>query len=239
MPCHPRVANLWLTVSRLLLAVVIARKIGLMVAFFAFEGQESWLLAVLVIGVALMAHVAFRPFEAPLTDMTETFSLVANMILLVSVPVYRILQSDHADTRRAGRVVSVMEMLAVVLIIAVCVVGGYAQLHIFRVVADPSDGDDPGKAKDDADLGEMEMREDESRISYKQRMLQRRLEQTEAEVEVLKKGVESYRAYQEHELREVRSSPGFTARVARVPMVCGAGAARGGAGDGRRVRRCV
>ena len=42
-----------------------------------------------------------------------------------------------------------MEMLAVVLIIAVCVVGGYAQLHIFRVVADPSDGDGPGKAKDD------------------------------------------------------------------------------------------
>ena len=188
-----------------LLAVVLARKIGLMVAFFAFEGQESWLLAVLVIGVALMAHVAFRPFEAPLTDMTETFSLVANMILLVSVPVYRILQSDHADTRRAGRVVSVMEMLAVALIIAVCVVGGYAQLHIFRVVADPSDGDDPGKAKDDADLGKMEMREDESRISYKQRMLQRRLEQTEAEVEVLKKGVESYRTYQEHELREVRA----------------------------------
>ena len=194
--------------SRLLLAVVLARKIGLMVAFFAFEGQESWLLAVLVIGVALMAHVAFRPFEAPLTDMTETFSLVANMILLVSVPVYRILQSDHADTRRAGRVVSVMEMLAVALIIAVCVVGGYAQLHIFRVVADPSDGDGPaGEPKDDADLGDMEMREDESRISYKQRMLQRRLEQTEAEVEVLKKGVESYRAYQEHELREVRAPP--------------------------------
>ena len=200
--------------SRLLLAVVLARKIGLMVAFFAFEGQESWLLAVLVIGVALMAHVAFRPFEAPLTDMTETFSLVANMILLVSVPVYRILQSDHADTRRAGRVVSVMEMLAVVLIIAVCVVGGYAQLHIFRVVADPSDGDDPGKAKDDADLGEMEMREDESRISYKQRMLQRRLEQKQAEAAVLRQGVESYRAYQEHELREVRSAlPGLVARA--------------------------
>ena len=212
-PCHPRVGNLWLTVG-CLRAVVLARKIGLMVAFFAFEGQESWLLAVLVIGVALMAHVAFRPFEAPLTDMTETFSLVANMILLVSVPVYRILQSDHADTRRAGRVVSVMEMLAVALIIAVCVVGGYAQLHIFRVVADPSDGDDPGKAKDDADLGEMEMREDESRISYKQRMLQRRLEQKQAEAAVLRQGVESYRAYQEHELREVRSAlPGLVARA--------------------------
>ena len=29
-----------------LAAVIIARKIGLMVAFFAFEGQESWLLAI-------------------------------------------------------------------------------------------------------------------------------------------------------------------------------------------------
>eukprot|EP01045_Picozoa_sp_COSAG04_P012789 COSAG04_NODE_875_length_9692_cov_6.365266_7_plen_145_part_00 len=104
-------------------------------------------------------------------------------------------------------VVSAMEMLAVALIIAVCVVGGYAQLHIFRVVADPSDGDGPGEPKDDADLGEMEMREDESRISYKQRMLQRRLDQKQAEAAVLRQGVESYRAYQEHELREVRSAP--------------------------------
>ena len=89
-------------------AVIIARKIGLMVAFFAFEGQESWLLAILVIVIALMAHVAVRPFEAPLTDMTETFSLVANLILLVSVPVYAVLQ-DSADTGRAVRIVWFLE----------------------------------------------------------------------------------------------------------------------------------
>jgi len=113
-------------------SVIIARKIGLMVAFFAFEGQESWLLAILVVAIALVAHAAFRPFEAPLTDVAEMFSLVANLMLLVSVPVYVILQ-DSADTERAVRIVWFLEGLAVSLILAVCIVAGYAQLHIFRV----------------------------------------------------------------------------------------------------------
>ena len=155
----------------------------------------------LVIGVALMAHVAVRPFEAPLTDMTETFSLVANLVLLVSVPVYAVLQ-DSADTERAVRIVWFLEGVAVSLILAVCIVAGYAQLHIFRVVAhdDQPDGD----SKDAADLGDLEMRDDESRAGYKQRMLQQRLEQARAEVELLEQSVASYRTYQQHELDEVR-----------------------------------
>ena len=182
-------------------AVIIARKIGLMVAFFAFEGQESWLLAILVIIIALMAHVAFRPFEAALTDVAEMFSLVANLMLLVSVPVYVILQ-DSADTERAVRIVWFLEGLAVSLILAVCIVAGYAQLHIFRVVAhdDQLDGD----SKDAADVGDLEMKDDESRAGYKQRMLNKRLEEARAEVTLLEQSVASYRTYQEHELDEVR-----------------------------------
>ena len=93
-------------------------------------------------------------------------------------------------------------------------------------------------------MGDMEMREGESRISYKQRMLQRRLEQTEAEAEVLRQGVASYRAYQEHELREVRVTHylGLLApSAASIHLfvdddVCiRIGEARGRAGDGRRV----
>ena len=180
--------------------MIIARKIGLMVAFFAFEGQESWLLAILVIVIALMAHVAFRPFEAALTDVAEMFSLVANLLLLVSVPVYAALQ-DSADTGRAVRIVWFLEGVAVSLILAVCIVAGYAQLHIFRVVAhDQADGD----SKDAADLGDLEMKDDESRAGYKQRMLNKRLEQMRAEVTLLEQSVASYRTYQEHELDEVR-----------------------------------
>ena len=181
--------------------VIIARKIGLMVAFFAFEGQESWLLAILVIVIALMAHVAFRPFEAPLTDMTEMFSLVANLVLLVSVPVYAVLQ-DSADTERAVRIVWFLEGLAVSLILAVCIVAGYAQLHIFRVVAHDDQADD-GDSNDAAELGGLEMKDDESRAGYKQRMLNKRLEQARAEVTLLERSVASYRTYQEHELDEV------------------------------------
>ena len=173
-----------------------------MVAFFAFEGQESWLLAILVIGIALVAHAAFRPFEAPLTDMTEMFSLVANLMLLVSVPVYAILQ-DSADTERAVRVVWFLEGLAVALILGVCTVGGYAQLHIFRVVAHEDDQAD-GDSRDATDLGDLEMKGNESRAGYKQRMLNKRLEQARAEVELLEQSVASYRTYQRHELEEVR-----------------------------------
>jgi len=194
-------AQLLLTVL-LLATVIIARKIGLMVAFFVFEGQESWLLAILVIGVALVAHAAFRPFEAPLTDMTEMFSLMANLILLVSVPVYRVLQDDSADPGRARRVVLFLEGIALVLIIGVCAVGGYAQLHIFHFVKDEDQSD--SDLKDAADLGDLEMRDDESRAGYKQRMLQQRLEQTRAEVKLLEQSLASYRTYQQHELQEVR-----------------------------------
>ena len=66
-----------------------------------------------------MAHVAFRPFEAALTDVAEMFSLVANLLLLVSLPVYAVLQ-DSADTARAVRIVWFLEGLAVALILAVC-----------------------------------------------------------------------------------------------------------------------
>jgi len=184
-------------------SVILARKIGLMASFYLLEGQESWLMAIFVVGVALVAHATFRPFEAPLTDVTEMFSLVANMILLVSVPVYRIVK-DESGSGRAGRVVFLMERLAVLLIVAVCLVGGYAQLHIFRTVADPSvDRNDEGDVRD-IDFGDQEMRDSESRSSYKQRMLQRRLEQTEAEAKVLRQGIESYQSYKAKELREAK-----------------------------------
>ena len=157
--------------------------------------------SIFVIVIALMAHVAFRPFEAALTDVAEMFSLVANLLLLVSVPVYAVLQ-DSADTERAVRVVWFLEGLAVSLILAVCIVAGYAQLHIFRVVAhdDQADGD----SKDATDLGDLEMKGNESRAGYKQRMLNKRLEQARAEVELLEQSVASYRTYQQHELKEVR-----------------------------------
>ena len=44
---------------------------------------------------------------------------------------------------------------------------------------------------------------------------------------VLKKGVDSYRAYQEHELREVRAPPLALLRANVLMEVSGAGAARG------------
>ena len=114
-------------------SVILARKIALMVAFFLFEGQESWLLATAIVGIALLAHTAARPFEAPLTDVTELFSLVANLVLLVSVPVYSVLQADNTAPGRVGGVTRFLEWLALLLIVAVCAVS-MCKFYIFLCV---------------------------------------------------------------------------------------------------------
>ena len=80
------------------------------------------LLATAIVGIALLAHAAARPFEAPLTDVTELFSLVANLVLLVSVPVYSVLQADNTAPGRVGGVTRFLEWLALLLIVAVCAV---------------------------------------------------------------------------------------------------------------------
>ena len=206
-------------------SVILARKIALMVAFFLFEGQESWLLATAIVGIALLAHAAARPFEAPLTDVTELFSLVANLVLLVSVPVYSVLQADNTAPGRVGGVTRFLEWLALLLIVAVCAVSMCkcsnarltcaaslltprhidtdAQLHIFKVVA-ADDDDAKGDPDGAADLGGRSERVDESHSSYKQRMLRQRIEQIQAEEKVAQQQLASYRAYQQRELEEVR-----------------------------------
>ena len=218
-------------------SVILARKIALMVAFFLFEGQESWLLATAIVGIALLAHAAARPFEAPLTDVTELFSLVANLVLLVSVPVYSVLQADSTAPGRVGGVTRFLEWLALLLIVAVCAVSMCkcsnarltcaaslltpprhidtdAQLHIFKVVA-ADDDDAKGDPDDGADLGGRSERVDESHSSYKQRMLRQRIEQILAEAEVAKQQLASYRAYQQRELDEVRQA---TAELNRLQL---------------------
>ena len=217
-------------------SVILARKIALMVAFFLFEGQESWLLATAIVGIALLAHTAARPFEAPLTDVTELFSLVANLVLLASVPVYSVLQADNTAPGRVGGVTRFLEWLALLLIVAVCAVSMCkcsnarltcaaslltprhidtdAQLHIFKVVA-ADDDDAKGDPDDAADLGGRSERVDESHSSYKQRMLRQRIEQILAEAEVAKQQLASYRAYQQRELDEVRQA---TAELNRLQL---------------------
>ena len=93
-----------------------------MISFFLFEGQESWLLATAIVGIALMLHSAARPFEAPLTDVTELFSLVANLVLLASVPVYAALSANDTAPGRVHGVTRFLEWLALLLIVAVCAV---------------------------------------------------------------------------------------------------------------------
>ena len=116
--------------------MILARKIGLMIAFFLFGGQESWLLATAIVGIALMLHSAARPFEAPLTDVTELFSLVANLVLLASVPVYSVLHSDNAAPGRVGGVTRFLEWLALLLIVAVCAVSMCKCTRAIRFVHD-------------------------------------------------------------------------------------------------------
>jgi hypothetical protein len=52
-------------------AVIVLRKITMMVAFFLFEGEKAWLLGTAVVGVSMVVHVAAQPHEDRLTDMAR------------------------------------------------------------------------------------------------------------------------------------------------------------------------
>ena len=58
-------------------AIIIARKIAMMVAFLLFEDEKAWLLGTAVILVAVVAHSAAAPYEDSDTDLLEFLTCTA------------------------------------------------------------------------------------------------------------------------------------------------------------------
>jgi hypothetical protein len=71
--------------------LIVLRKVLLMATFLLFQPVPAVLLATFLTIISLSIHIAARPFEDVGTDWTEMLSLCAQLITLVSGPVYLIL----------------------------------------------------------------------------------------------------------------------------------------------------
>ena len=168
-------------------SAVIARSVGLLLAFFVFEGQDSWLAATAVVGVALLAHTAVRPYEDDMTDVVEMLCLVVLLYMLVSVPVFVELgETEGLDAPPAGsKAQAFIELGAIALLVSVCVTVAYAQLRLFRSVM----GEDR----------EQWWAREEDKEPYEKRMLQDRVERFKQQAERAEARLTSYLALLEKE----------------------------------------
>jgi hypothetical protein len=117
-------------------AIIIARKLGLMVAFFLFFDEEAWLMGTAVVTVALVSHVAASPYEDTATDVAEFATLVAQLLLLVAAPVFKVINDpeDPARAAQAATLMKVLEMSSLVVILSACCYALYAELRVIRHV---------------------------------------------------------------------------------------------------------
>jgi hypothetical protein len=115
--------------------VIVARKLGLMLSFYLFSDSQAWLCGITVLVVALTIHAAARPYEDPTVDWSEFLTLVANLLILVSGPVFTVLHNTGAEFRQTLEVVGAVVMTAAVVMAAV------AQRHVWVTVRQ-KDGED-------------------------------------------------------------------------------------------------
>jgi hypothetical protein len=117
--------------------VVVARKLGLMLSFYLFSDSQAWLCGTTVLVVALTVHAAARPYEDPTVDWSDFLTLVANLLILVSGPVFTVLH----DTDSGAMFRQTLEFVGAVVMTAAVVMAGVAQRHVWVAVRQ-KDGDD-------------------------------------------------------------------------------------------------
>jgi hypothetical protein len=117
--------------------VIVARKLGLMLSFYLFSDSQAWLCGITVLVVALTIHAAARPYEDPTVDWSDFLTLVANLLILVSGPVFTVLH----DTDSGAMFRQTLEFVGAVVMTAAVVMAGVAQRHVWVAVRQ-KDGDD-------------------------------------------------------------------------------------------------
>jgi hypothetical protein len=171
-------------------AVIIARKLGLMVAFFLFNDEEAWLMGTAVVGVALIMHVGARPYEDQWTDYSEFTTLLAQMLLFVAAPVFKVMNDpeDPESTIKAAKLLWVLEALAILSIGITCIIGMYAEYHVYHMVKGSGGCCSPEFSDED----------------YKERMIYDRIIETRAKCRQLILRLDGLRGHHEKELQAAK-----------------------------------
>ena len=98
-----------------------------------FSGVRAWLLGTAVLITSLVVHTAARPYEDEETDWVEFLTLIANLLVLVSGPVFTVLRdSDQHGSAETFRTVLV-NVAALVMVLAI-VATAWAQHHVWKLV---------------------------------------------------------------------------------------------------------
>jgi hypothetical protein len=113
--------------------IIVARKLGLMVSFFLFSETHAWLMGTTVLITALVAHTAARPYEDAATDWGEFLTLIANLLVLVSGPVFMVItESDELSSAAGFR--DLLEIMASLVMAGALAATAYAQYTVWHAV---------------------------------------------------------------------------------------------------------
>ena len=150
--------------------VIIARKLGLMVAFYLGSQQQAWLMGTTVLIIALVVHAAARPYEDHVTDWSEFLTLAANLLILVTGAVFTVLSEREQLNDSTLRFRTMVQVITGVIMLAAAATTVVAQRHVWIAVRQ-RDGPD-----------------------YKERMVSTRLEEAQAEAAELQEYLKTLRA---------------------------------------------
>jgi hypothetical protein len=142
--------------------VIVARKLGLMTAFLLNTFEFAWLLGSAVLIIAVVLQGATRPYEDKFTDWAEFLTLVANLLILQTGPLFKLLAAGDAEiTDSTGTMRTSVEATAVALMFGAVAYTAAAERHVWYAT--------------------------KSSVDYKEEMVEMRLEEARANLEFLKR----------------------------------------------------
>eukprot|EP01043_Picozoa_sp_COSAG02_P035509 COSAG02_NODE_2548_length_8557_cov_17.177229_2_plen_1173_part_00 len=104
--------------------LLLVRKIAIMASglFNTSAPARGWFLGTMIVIFSLAAHAYARPFKVDIVDATEFVSLLSTLIIFQSGMVW------NSGMDESGLVSAVLEYVAMLLVLLVCVLGTIAQL---------------------------------------------------------------------------------------------------------------
>lgn len=101
--------------------------------FFSSTPAQSWLFGSMVLMVALVAHAFAHPYEDPLIDVCEFFSLVSILFVALSSIVFAVLDDPaHPNMQDRARFVSrLCEVMSMVMIFANSTLGMFIEVRVY------------------------------------------------------------------------------------------------------------
>ena len=110
--------------------VIVARKLALMAVFLLNTFEFAWLFGSFVLIVAVVLQAGARPYEDKFTDWAEFLTLVANLLILQTGPLFKLLAETGTREESTTGLRTSVEATAVALMFAAVGYSAAAQRHV-------------------------------------------------------------------------------------------------------------